>query len=274
MNNFFTRTVTAVLFVIVIIGSAIWSVWAFAAVFAVFMIAALWEFYTIVNKIYIYPHKLTGIIIASLFYAYILFWVTDIIKAMDYFIYTGAILSIPIYFGLFSKKRKPLKDLGYTYLGLIYIVVPFLLMLVLINKFSGQTGALIFPLFLFFFIWSNDTFAYLAGISLGKHRMCEKISPKKSWEGTIGGLVFTMLLAYILSGYFTFLSMVGWLGLAATVVVSGTFGDLTESMLKRKAEIKDSGNFFPGHGGVFDRFDSFLFAVPAVFIYLKILEII
>ena len=128
------------------------------------------------------------------------------------------------------------------------------------------------PLSIFIFTWVNDTGAYCTGMLFGKHRLFERISPKKSWEGSVGGAAFSLLAAAVMSRFFPFLSLPQWMGLGLTVVVFGTWGDLTESLLKRTLGIKDSGNILPGHGGMLDRFDSTLMAVPAAVIYLYVIS--
>jgi len=157
---------------------------------------------------------------------------------------------------------------------LLYISIPFII-LVSFNKYAeGSCGIFTFPVLYFFMLWANDTFAYLTGMKFGKHKLFERISPKKTWEGSAGGLIFTMILAVVFSVYFKFLTLPEWLGLAGIIVVFGTYGDLAESMLKRSMDCKDSGKFLPGHGGILDRFDSVLLSAPFVFVYLRILEII
>jgi phosphatidate cytidylyltransferase len=124
---------------------------------------------------------------------------------------------------------------------------------------------------LFITIWVNDTGAYLVGITLGKHRLFERISPKKSWEGFFGGAIFALISGYVFSLLITEINLIEWLIFSEIVVVFGTFGDLIESLIKRTVHVKDSGNLIPGHGGLLDRFDSLLLAAPAIFIYLSIL---
>jgi len=123
----------------------------------------------------------------------------------------------------------------------------------------------------FVLIWIYDSGAYLVGVSIGKHRLFERISPKKSWEGAIGGTLTAMLAAYFISGFIPEIKLVHWLAISILTVVSSTFGDLTESMFKRYFGIKDSGNILPGHGGILDRFDSLFFAAPFVVTYLKLI---
>lgn len=124
---------------------------------------------------------------------------------------------------------------------------------------------------MFVTIWLNDTGAYLVGVSIGKHKMFERISPKKSWEGFIGGAVTALVTGYVFSLFFPQISLLSWLIFSEIVVVFGTFGDLLESLMKRAIKVKDSGDVIPGHGGLLDRFDSMLLAAPAIFIYLSFL---
>ena len=126
----------------------------------------------------------------------------------------------------------------------------------------------ILPLSVFIFIWANDTGAYCVGSIIGKHRLFERISPKKSWEGSIGGGILVIAISLIFAHYFTFISPIKWVGLALTVVIFGTWGDLVESLFKRQLGIKDSGHILPGHGGMLDRFDSAILAIPATVVYL------
>jgi phosphatidate cytidylyltransferase len=125
----------------------------------------------------------------------------------------------------------------------------------------------------FMILWSNDTFAYLVGITIGKHKLSEKISPKKTWEGLIGGIIFGLLAAYILSIFFKELMLWQWLIASLVINIAGIFGDLSESLLKRHFQVKDSGNILPGHGGILDRFDAVIFSAPALFCYLLLLNL-
>ena len=157
----------------------------------------------------------------------------------------------------------------------LYIGLPFALLNVLafinVPQESSVTYYSIFPLSIFIFLWLSDTGAYCVGSLIGKHRLFERISPKKSWEGSIGGGVVAIGASFVLAHYFPAISMLEWAGLALVVVVFGTWGDLTESLLKRQLHVKDSGTILPGHGGMLDRFDSALMAIPAAVVYLYVL---
>jgi len=169
-----------------------------------------------------------------------------------------------------EKHKNNIPRLLHATSALIYIGIPmFLITLTPIYKGERINWIL---LSVFILIWSGDTFAYLSGRILGKHKFFERISPKKTWEGFIGGFVFAMITAYVLSLYFQFFSLPAWLGLGVVVFLLSTTGDLFESAVKRYFKVKDSGKFMPGHGGILDRIDSLLFALPAAYFYLRILE--
>ena len=165
-------------------------------------------------------------------------------------------------------------------LSQMYIVLPLSLINVLAFKtksftcFSDEVPFYVIPLAIYIFIWANDTGAYLSGSLLGKHKLFPRISPKKSWEGSIGGALLTVAGAVVISLFYGFMNVWQWVGMALVVVVFGTFGDLTESMVKRHLGIKDSGKMLPGHGGILDRLDSMLFAIPAVVMYLVVISLV
>ena len=157
-----------------------------------------------------------------------------------------------------------------SWLSMIYIALPCGLMLLFYNEsIIGMENGNWMLIFAFLLIWINDIFAYLTGSAIGRHKLCKRISPKKTIEGSVGGAVFTVLIAYLVNRFVIhFMSDLLILGLALGVVVFGTFGDLCESMMKRKAGVKDSGSIIPGHGGMLDRFDATFLAMPFVFLYL------
>ena len=173
---------------------------------------------------------------------------------------------------LYLKKKNPIGNWAFSMLSQLYVALPFALLNVLAFQYNPAESSVtynpILPLSIFVFIWLSDTGAYCVGSLIGKHRLFERISPKKSWEGSIGGGIVAIGSSFILAHYFPFMSMWQWAGLALVVVVFGTWGDLTESLLKRQLHVKDSGTILPGHGGMLDRFDSSLMAIPAAVVYL------
>ena len=181
---------------------------------------------------------------------------------------------------LYMKKESPVLNLAVSSLAIVYIAIPFALLtrLAFLTDATGVEGySFIIPLALFIFIWCNDVGAYCFGCTLGKHRLFERVSPKKSWEGFFGGCFTSALAAYVVSRIPSMagnMSSLLWIGMALTVSVFGTWGDLVESLIKRELGVKDSGNILPGHGGMLDRFDSTLMAVPAVAAYLYLLFVV
>lgn len=185
---------------------------------------------------------------------------------------------------LYLKQTNPINNWAYTMLSQMYIALPFSMINVLAFR-STPDGNVTFewllPLSLFIFLWTNDTGAYCSGSLLGRHKLFPRISPGKSWEGSIGGAVFVMIAAAIIyflnvgqtDGLVAGMPQWQWLGLGLVVVVFGTWGDLVESLFKRTLGIKDSGNILPGHGGMLDRFDSSLMAIPAAVVYLYTLQL-
>ena len=179
---------------------------------------------------------------------------------------------------LYLKQEDPIQDWAYTMLSQMYIALPFSLLNVLAFTANGS-GLVSFntllPLSVFVFLWLNDTGAYCVGSLIGRHKLFPRISPGKSWEGSIGGAVVVLAGAWAISHFLggSMLTMPQWLGLGLTVVVFGTWGDLVESLFKRTLGIKDSGSILPGHGGMLDRFDSALMAIPAAVVYLYTLSL-
>ena len=183
---------------------------------------------------------------------------------------------------LYTRNENAIHDWAYTMLSQMYIALPFSMINVLAFR-QAPDGDIhyyyLLPLSVFIFLWTNDTGAYCSGSLLGKHKLFPRISPAKSWEGSIGGALFVLIAAAVVgylesqSNALSGLTIVQWLGLGLVVTVFGTWGDLVESLFKRTLGIKDSGNILPGHGGMLDRFDSSLMAIPASVVYLYTLSL-
>ena len=181
---------------------------------------------------------------------------------------------------LYLKAMDAIANWAYTMMSQLYIALPFSLLNVLAFQFTNSDVPWLLPLSVFIFLWVNDSGAYCTGSLLGRHKLFPRVSPGKSWEGSIGGGVFVLIAAWLISyittqkGITTNLTTLQWMGLGLVVVVFGTWGDLIESLFKRTLGIKDSGNVLPGHGGMLDRFDSSLLAIPAVVVYLFTLALL
>ena len=282
-NNFIQRAITGIIFVGVLIGCILGGPISFTLLFALITALTIHEFGNIVSKQPDVEINKPICMLAGVFqfcgFAYfgVMPGQTEILIPYLFLIIYLLVSE------LYLKKKNPLNNWAYAMMSQIYIALSFAMLNVLAYHSIGNEGELsnyqvqynpILPLSIFIFTWINDTGAYCTGMLFGKHRLFERISPKKSWEGSIGGGVFSIIAAIVMAHYFPFMPISIWIGLALTVVIFGTLGDLTESLLKRTIGIKDSGNILPGHGGMLDRFDSTLMAVPAAVVYLYIISFI
>jgi phosphatidate cytidylyltransferase len=272
LNNFLTRTLTGTVYVTLIVASILIHPLFFYIVFAGFAIAGLIEFYNITNSDKIKPHFFTGMFITVVMFVFSANSAFNAIS-LEYLLILIPLSFSVFIFELFRNKQNPLQNIATTLLGLFYIALP-LSLLVFIPNISLENGVFKKGLLLGFFIliWTNDTFAYLIGVKFGKNKLFERVSPKKSWEGSFGGFLFSIIVAYILSLFFIDLNTMEWIGMAIIIVVFGSIGDLIESLFKRSLNIKDSGNILPGHGGILDRLDAVLIAAPFVFFYLLLIN--
>jgi len=269
MKNFGQRIKTGILFLIVVLGSILWNEYAYFFVFGVIVVLAMIELKNLVKEAKIQVQ--TGWALAIGIFVYILsfFISSDMISSQWLLLLVPMIISIFIT-ELYRKSETPLMNIAGTLIVPFYIAVPFSSLHFLAFQSGSYEYGLLFGFFIV--IWSNDIAAYLVGVKFGKRRLFERISPKKSWEGAIGGFIAALLSAFILSYFFKNLSLINWLIVGGIISVMGVFGDLTESMIKRSVNKKDSGNILPGHGGVLDRFDCVIFAAPIVFCYLMLLQ--
>ncbi len=272
-NNFIQRAVTGVLFVIVLVGCILYSPLSFGILFTIISVLSVHEFAQLVSKSseVSINKTITALGGAYLFLALMSFCTQQSVGARVFLPYLGLLLYMMIT-ELYLKKKNPTGNWAYSMLSQLYVALPFALLNVLAFQNSPETGSVtynpILPLSIFVFIWLSDTGAYCVGSLIGKHRLFERISPKKPWEGSLGGGIFSIASSLGFAHFFPFMPGWQWVGLAIVVVIFGTWGDLTESLMKRQLGIKDSGNILPGHGGMLDRFDSALMAIPAAVVYL------
>ena len=269
MNNFTKRIISGVIYVIVLIFSILFSKITFLSLFFVLMMFCLYEFTKMIQVKSVFPY-LIGFL--SFLFGNILN--VEDVPSRTIYTYAGVALFLSIFSSfawiLFAKKEEIINHLGKIFLSVIYIVVPFTLMAqipFLNNDFEYASSAI---LGVFLLIWSNDTFAYLVGKNFGRIKLLKHISPNKTVEGFIGGMIACFVAGYIIALYFIELSLIQWTFIAGLISIFGVLGDLIESMFKRQAGIKDSSNLIPGHGGFLDRLDSVIFAAPFIFIYLQI----
>lgn len=276
-SNFTQRAITGIVFVVVLVGCILWGAISFSLLFTLITALSVHEFGHLMNT---YNGGSLNKTITALGGAYLFLALGSFcIGATDariFLPYLFLLLYVMIT-ELYLKKANPLGNWAFSMLSQLYIALPFALLNILAYHNSPENSSVtynpILPLSIFVFIWLSDTGAYCVGSLIGKHRLFERISPKKSWEGSIGGAVFSIASSLIFAHCYPFFSIAQWAGLAAVVVVFGTWGDLTESLMKRQLGIKDSGNILPGHGGMLDRFDSALMAIPAAVIYIYVLTL-
>lgn len=265
-----TRAITAFFFVAVMLASLLLGAYAFTVFFLLLSLFSTEEFYKLVRADGLKPHSLWGwILVISIYVPLSLYFLRDappevLLICVPFFV-------LIIIAELYRDLKNPFHNIAYTIFGVLFAAIPFCFFYAL--GFTEGEYSWHLPLAFLIMLWASDTGAYLFGITLGRNRLFERHSPKKSWEGFVGGLLCSLLSGYILSIYFTELPLVHWLIVSVIIVGSGTLGDLSESMLKRSLSTKDSGSFLPGHGGLLDRFDGLLLAAPLVFVYLSFVKI-
>jgi phosphatidate cytidylyltransferase len=241
----------------------------------IMIIGTQYEYYKIVSKAGLRPQVYAGIILAVSVYILSTLIASGIIPFF-YFIILIPELTIIMIIELFRKHEKPFDSLAHTFFAVLYTAIPFSMFpfaayskdglhSLIPNNFLFSPGIVIG---FFLLIWANDTGAYISGVSFGHHKLMERISPKKTWEGFIGGFILTALTAWLLSEWLGVVSRFNWIIISVIITFIGTLGDLIESMLKRSEGVKDSGTILPGHGGFLDRFDSAILAFPVVYLFI------
>lgn len=268
MQGLLTRVITAIFFVMAMLGGIYGGQYPFIILFAIITALCLWEFLSITlqkdqkrDRI----RKVIGLIFGLTPFIMVSMLKLGFFSSPEKFVLYTSLLCFPIIFlcfiyELFTASKKPFSNVAFIILGMVYIGTPFALVDFIAFDREQFLANTVFGLLLL--TWINDTAAYLVGSQIGKTKLFPRISPKKTWEGSIGGGIFTIILAGILGYIFEEQSVFVWLGLGGIVVIFGSIGDLIESMLKRSFEVKDSGTLLPGHGGFLDRFDAFIFLIP------------
>ena len=283
MKNLITRTITGVLFVaIIVVGFRVPE--GMIALFALITGLAVWEFTGLVNNVEgVTVNRFISTAAGVYFFLAVAGFCSGVTPSAVFIPYLLTVVYLFIS-ELYTKNANPIADWAYTMLAQMYIALPFSMVNVLAFQDTGHGIAFnsLLPLSIFIFLWTNDTGAYCSGSLFGKHKLFPRVSPGKSWEGSIGGGILVLAVAALI-GYIEnttdgltpiALSIPAWMGLGLVVVVFGTWGDLVESLFKRTLGIKDSGNILPGHGGMLDRFDSSLMAMPAAVVYLYTLTLL
>ena len=276
MNNFIARTITGILFVATIVVCFL-NPTAMIFLFALVTGLTVWEFTGLVNdRPGVAVNRFISTVAGVYFFLAMAGTCSGFTSSTVFIPYLITIIYLLVA-ELYAKQEDPIHDWAYTMMSQMYVVLPFSLLNMLAFRAAPEGIMYVYtlPLSVFVFLWVNDTGAYCCGSLFGKHKLFPRVSPGKSWEGSIGGGIFVMAAAalvwYLTDVYDmnpTGMGMWEWMGLGLTVVVFGTWGDLVESLFKRTLGIKDSGNILPGHGGMLDRFDSSLLAIPAAVVYL------
>jgi len=278
LSNFFKRTLTGAWIVIFVLGGFWLHPVSFLITGLVLLIGTQYEYYSIIRNSGVKPRLVPGLTAGVAVY-FISALVASGVIAGNSFLFIIPVIILIMILELYRKQEKPFDSLAHTFFPLIYTAVPFSLFPFAAFSHTGLQS--IIPpadntfspgiiIGFFLLIWSNDSGAYLAGVTMGRHRLMERISPKKTWEGFFGGLILALAAAWLLSGWLGVVDRKGWMIISLIISITGTYGDLIESMLKRSGGVKDSGNIMPGHGGFLDRFDSTIISFPLVYLFISL----
>ena len=270
LSNLQQRVIAAVIAVPFLLFCVLYSDYTFLVLFLVIGILAQLEFYKLVGSIsdnlpLTFYGTFCGVVMHVL-----TFFIEKGDLAYQYYYILSPLLTLIFFIKLYkSKDEKPFKNIAYTFLGIIYVALPFTLLTVLayIKNDTYDPNIVLGCLFL---LWASDSGAYFAGTKFGKTKLFERVSPKKSWEGSIGGMITAMVVATIISRYYTNYSAFQWYAIGIIIVIAGTYGDLVASLFKRSINIKDSADTIPGHGGFLDRFDGLLLSIPFIIPFVKL----
>lgn len=267
-SNLTQRIITGLLGSGGIVAAVWYSEWTYFAVFFIICLFSLLEFYKLAGLDGLSPQKTFGTLCGILIFV-LSFLIEKDIASPRYYFLIFPLISCVYMIKLYKKfERKPFTNIAFTFLGIFYVAVPFTLLNIAVLQDDGYNFEII--LGCLFILWASDTGAYFAGTFFGKHKLFERISPKKSWEGFFGGAALAMFFAFLMSQFLHSLTFTQWMVIGVIIVIGGTFGDLVESLLKRSIEIKDSGSTLPGHGGFLDRFDGLLISAPFIVAYLEV----
>ena len=278
MNNFFRRTLTGAWIVIFILGGFWLHPVSFFLTGMILLAGTQYEYYLIIRNSGVRPQMVPGIITGLSAYVISTLIASGVFPKNSLLILIPMMLIIMV-IELYRKQDKPFDSLAHTFFSVLYTAIPFSMFPFSAFSHTGLNSILTHDSIIFspgiiigFFllIWANDTGAYLTGMSIGRHKLMERISPKKTWEGFFGGLIIAALVAWLLSGWLGVVDKFHWVIISVIISVVGTYGDLVESMLKRSFGVKDSGTIMPGHGGFLDRFDSTIMSFPIVYLFISL----
>lgn len=278
MSNFFRRTLTGAGIVIFVMGGFWLHPVSFFLTGLILLIGTQYEYSLLIRNTGVNPQMIPGIITGVTAYVISTLIASGLIPLAAFLILIP-MMSIIMVFELYMKHDKPFDSLAHTLFSILYTALPFAMFPFAAFSRTGLASLLPHEHVIFspgiiigFFIltWANDTGAYLTGISFGRHRLMERISPKKTWEGFFGGALISSIIAWLLSGWLGVVDTTHWIIISLIISIAGTYGDLIESMLKRGSGVKDSGTILPGHGGFLDRFDSTIVSFPLVYLFIAL----
>jgi phosphatidate cytidylyltransferase len=267
-SNLAQRIITALIGAAVIVSCIVYSEWTYFFIFFLICFLTLHEFYTLAGLDGMVVQKTFGIICGMCMFS-LSFLIEDKLISYRYYFLIFPMISCVYMIKLYKKfERKPFTNIAFTFLGIFYVAVPYTLLNIAAFENGEYNYEIIFGCL--FILWASDSGAYIAGTLFGRRKLFERISPKKSWEGALGGALLAFGFAFLMNNFFHTLALWQWLSVTVIIIVGGTFGDLIESLLKRSIEIKDSGTSLPGHGGFLDRFDGLLISAPFIVAFLEI----
>ncbi|MBJ59903.1 MAG: phosphatidate cytidylyltransferase [Flavobacteriales bacterium] len=265
-SNLITRTITGLLYGLTLIASLVINYYTFYIFFFIVLVLGLKEFYELIEKKDIIPQKFLGFVISiGLYVSSYLINVNKKMSFLTLILFLGFIFLL-FAVEIFKNKKNSLPNIGSTIFGVIYIALPLSLLTFLAFDSDNQYNYNL-TLGMFILVWLSDVGGYIVGVNFGKHKFFERISPKKTWEGVGGSLILCIAGSCFLYQFLPIMNIYMWVVFGVLVFLGSVIGDLIESKLKRSANIKDSGNILPGHGGILDRFDSVLFVIPIVYIF-------
>ena len=268
MNDLLKRTLTGGVYVASVLAAICFNPIISSIYFGIIGLVALSEFYNVAKNKYQISNSILAYLTAIALYTTVALYSFNIDFKLPLLI--SVVLGIANFIAaLYQKNEEPFTSIAFLICGLIYIILPISTTNLIIQYNSEFQPLLLLSVFIL--AWCNDTFAYLTGVKFGKHRLFERHSPKKSWEGFVGGFLFTVIAGIVISKFSNIFAMQHWIVISIIVSIIGTLGDLVESMFKRQMGVKDSGKILPGHGGILDRFDILFIVLPIVWVYLEII---